>query len=138
MDTNSKVAGDKGDLLDDPMQYRRLVAKLMYLNLTRPDISYTINTLNQFMRNPTTTHLQAAQRVLRYLKGTFTQGLLFPSKQPHNLEAYRDADWASCSDTRRSVTGYSIMYGKSLISWKSSNKQFQNHQQKLNTDQWQE
>ncbi|BBG97514.1 wall-associated kinase 2 [Prunus dulcis] len=64
-------------------------------------------------------HFETVRRLLHYLKGAPGQGLLFPSHGPLHLIAYCDADWARCPFTRRSVTGYCIFLGKSLISWKS-------------------
>uniref|UniRef100_A0A803MPC2 Integrase catalytic domain-containing protein n=1 Tax=Chenopodium quinoa TaxID=63459 RepID=A0A803MPC2_CHEQI len=56
------------ETLPDPAEYQRLIGKLIYLSLTRPDITYTVNSLSQFMQQPTSVHMQAAKRVLRYLK----------------------------------------------------------------------
>jgi hypothetical protein len=64
-------------------------------------------------------HLDAVHRVLRYIKQAPGQGLFMPSASPIQLHAYCDADWAKCKDTQRSVTGYCILLGKSLISWKT-------------------
>ena len=114
------VLTEKGsDALKDPSRYRRLIGKLIYLTITRPDITYAVNTLSQFMQEPKVHHLKTAHRLLQYLKVVPGQGLLFPSDSSHQLAAYCDADWARCPITRRSVTGYCIFLGKSLVSWKS-------------------
>ncbi|KAK6159728.1 hypothetical protein DH2020_003109 [Rehmannia glutinosa] len=57
--------------------------------------------------------------LLRYLKGCHSLGLFYSSSSPLTLQAYSDADWGSCSDTRKSLTGYCVLLGSSLISWKT-------------------
>lgn len=92
------------DLLKDPSQYRRLVGRLIYLTITRPDLVYVDHVLSQFMDRPRQPHLDAAHKVLRYIKQASGQGILLPSTDSLELKAYCDADWARCKDTRRSVT----------------------------------
>ena len=64
MDPNLKLSHEDGDLIDDPTRYRRLIGKLLYLTITRPDLSYSVNRLSQFLANPRLPHLHAAMRVL--------------------------------------------------------------------------
>ena len=71
------------------------------------------------MQAPRHLHLAAVRRIVRYLQGTPTGGLFFPVDSPIHLVAYSDADWAGCSDTRRSITGWCMFIGNSLVSWKS-------------------
>ncbi|CAM8984856.1 unnamed protein product [Rhodiola kirilowii] len=83
---------------------KRLVGQLIYLTVTRPDLSFPLHVLSQFTNAPIVGHLAAAHKVLRYVKGAPTQGLLYATNQPFNLQAYCDADWGSCPITRKSVS----------------------------------
>jgi hypothetical protein len=71
------------------------------------------------MQSPCTTHLDAATRVLRYLKGSVGKGLFLSASSSLNLVGYADSDWAGCPTTRRSTTGYFTMLGSNPISWKT-------------------
>ena len=119
MEQHLKLTPDDGELLHDPTHYKRMVGRLIYLTVTRPDIVYSVQTLSQYMHQPRKPHLQAALRVLRYIKGSPGQGLLFPAANDLSLKAYCDSDWAGCKATRKSVTGFCVFMGDALISWKS-------------------
>ncbi|KAK9077344.1 hypothetical protein SSX86_005681 [Deinandra increscens subsp. villosa] len=119
MEQNIKLTLTNGEKLHDPTKYRRLVGRLIYLTVTRPDIMYSVRTLSQFMHEPHKPHWDAAMRILRYIKGTPGQGLLLPSTNNLSLKAFCDSDWGGCRTTRRSVSGYCIFLGTSLVSWKS-------------------
>ncbi|XP_016173321.1 uncharacterized protein LOC107615806 [Arachis ipaensis] len=118
-DYSQKLSKESGTILTDNTVYRQLIGRLLYLTNTRPDISYAVGRLSQFLNCATTSHLQTAFCVLRYLKGRPATGLFFSSTSNMHLTGFADADWATCADTRRSVSGYCFMLGNSLISWKS-------------------
>ncbi|KAM1666313.1 hypothetical protein ACFX1X_045967 [Malus domestica] len=122
MATSTLLILSDGSPLTDATTFRQLVGGLQYLSLTRPDISFTVNKLSQFMHRPTESHWQALKRLLRYLKGTIFHGILFRCSASSRLYAFSDADWAGDRDDRKSTTGYVIYLGGNLISW-SSRKQ---------------
>lgn len=121
MDPNIKLSKEYGTLLsfDDATSYRRLIGRLLYLQISRPDIYFVVHRLSQFLQNPTTSHLDAAHHLIRYLKQSLGQGVLLKPVSVFQLKAFVDADWGACVDTRRSVTDFCIFLGDSLISWKS-------------------
>ena len=71
------------------------------------------------MAQPTAAHSQAASHVLWYIKGTLGSGIFFSAKGSLQLKAFNDSNWASCRDSHRSITGFSIYLGHSIISWRS-------------------
>ncbi|CAM8961061.1 unnamed protein product [Rhodiola kirilowii] len=119
MESKHGLSLSSGPPLPDPSIYRRLVGRLIYLTITRPDLAFPVHVLSQYMQTPTEDHLRAAHRVLRYIKSAPSQGLLFSSSSSFDLAGYCDADWASCPLTRRSVSGYCMMLGSSVLSWKT-------------------
>jgi histone deacetylase 1/2 len=110
----------EGTLLEDPTSYRSLVGALQYCTITRPDLSFAVNKVCQFLHAPTDIHYRAVKRILRYLKGTLYHGLVFHSSPNLDLVVYTDADWASCPDDRKSTGGYCAFLGSNLVSWSSS------------------
>jgi hypothetical protein len=68
------------------------------------------------MHDPREPHLTAMKRTLRYLRGTLDYGLLLQCSASSKLKVYTNADWAGCSDTRRSISGYAVFLGDNLVS----------------------
>ncbi|XP_031288187.1 uncharacterized protein LOC116146890 [Pistacia vera] len=113
----SKLAFEDNPLLDQPSIYRSLIGALQYLTLTRPDLSFVVNKLSQFLKAPTVNHWQACKRILRYVQGTIHHGLTFTKSDTLQLEGYADADWAGNVSDRKSTTGYCIFLGSKLVQW---------------------
>lgn len=122
MPANSTLSQADSPPFDNPHQYRSIVGALQYATITRPDLSFAVNKVSQFMHAPTTNHWSAVKRILRYIRGTITHGTTIISDSSHTLHAYSDADWAGSLDDRRSTSGYCIYLGRNLISW-SAKKQ---------------
>jgi len=130
MAINSNLALGDSPQLADPAQFRQIVGALQYLTLSRPDITFAVNKVCQFMHSPTENHWSAVKRILRYLHGTSNFGLLiqqnsapvihaYTDAHDHSLTAFSDADWAGSLDDRRSTGGYAIYLGSNLISWRA-------------------
>ncbi|XP_019432846.1 PREDICTED: uncharacterized protein LOC109339784 [Lupinus angustifolius] len=121
--TGKLMSIEDGVPLDDPTIYRRLMGKLLYLSHTRPDISFCVGHLSQFVSKPTNLHYDGAKRVLRFLKGSIGFGVFFPADSDFKLRGYTDSDWAGSPDSRKYVSGYCFYLGNALISWKSKKQQ---------------
>jgi Reverse transcriptase (RNA-dependent DNA polymerase) len=115
---NAKLNSQDGETLEDINQYQRLVGKLIYLTVTRPDISFAVSLVSQFMHAPKTPHLDAINRILRYLKGTPGKGIWMKNNGTNDLYGYSDADWTGSFD-RKSTTGFCTFVGGNLVTWKS-------------------
>jgi histone deacetylase 1/2 len=124
LSTADKLSLKDGDPLgpEDTTNYRSIVGALKYLTLTRPDISFSVNKVCQYLHAPTTSHWTAVKRILRYIQGTLQLGLTFHRSSSTLLSAFSDADWAGDLDDRCSTGGFAIFFGPNLISW-SARKQ---------------
>ena len=96
-----------------------VVGKLNYLTITRPDISFAVSVLSQFLQTPCESHWDAVIRILKYIKKAPGQGLLYEDKGNTEIVGYSDADYAGSPSDRRSTTGYCVLIGGNLVSWKS-------------------
>jgi hypothetical protein len=92
MEQNIKLSRDDGVLLEYPTSYNRLIGRLIYLTITRPDLAFAVQCFSQYMDQPRQPHLEATHKVLRYIKSSLGQGLFFPSSLDFRLKAFCDAD----------------------------------------------
>ncbi|OMO73140.1 Integrase, catalytic core [Corchorus capsularis] len=119
--STSSFANGDGEPFEDASLYRSIVGTLQYLLITRPDLSFAVNKMAQFMNNPIVVHWQGLKRILCFLKGTASYGILLHSTpSPFKLVAYSDADWAGDTGDRKSVSAFLVYLGGNLISWKST------------------
>jgi hypothetical protein len=84
----------------DSTRYRSMVGALQYFTLTRPDISFAVNKVCQFLHAPTTVHWSAVKRILSYIQGTLDVGPKIRKSSSITVSAFSDADWAGCVDDR--------------------------------------
>ncbi|XP_047341192.1 uncharacterized mitochondrial protein AtMg00810-like [Impatiens glandulifera] len=114
-----KIELQANEELAEPEPFRRLIGRLIYLNLTRPDISFCVQQLSQYMLKPTKNQMIAAIQIVKYLKGNPSLRVFYESNSNIIIKGYSDSDWATCTLSRKSVTGYCIFLGNSPISWKT-------------------
>nr|XP_016496789.1 PREDICTED: uncharacterized mitochondrial protein AtMg00810-like [Nicotiana tabacum] len=91
---NTKI---EENALTDQTTYQRLIGKLLYLTVTRPDIAFGFHTLSQFLQRPKKSHMEAALRIVRYVKNQPGQGIFLSSNYSNNITTYCDANWAACT-----------------------------------------
>ena len=119
VELNAHLTLSGGKPMSNPSLYRRLVGSLVYLTVTRPDISYVVHQVSQYLSAPRSTHYAAVLHILRYLKGTLFHGIFYFAQSPLVLRPFFDADWAGDPTDCRSTTGYCFLLGSFLISWQS-------------------
>lgn len=124
---NPIVPGNKLDLDEggeriDETLYKQVIGSLMYITTTRPDLQFVVSLMSRFMAKPTELHLQAAKRVLRYLKGTMDFGIWYKRGGPGEVLVYTDSDFTGDVDGRKSTSGYAFLLDGGAVAW-SSKKQ---------------
>ena len=103
----------------NPERYRRVVGRLNYLTITRPDIAFPVSVVSQFMSSPRTAHWDAVCHILKYLKWAPGYGIKYQNHGHHNVEGFTDADYDGDPTSRRPTTGYCVFMGGNLVSWRS-------------------
>jgi len=122
LEQNAKLSADEGELVEDTIMYRRIVGSLIYMTITRLDLSYVVGVVSQFMQTPRKPHLDVVRRILRYIKHTLQCGIFYEAKSQLQVHGYMDANWVGNVSDRRSTNGFMFSFGSDAISW-SSKKQ---------------
>jgi len=117
MSTNCYLNADEAGTTMDQTTNRGLIGSLLYLTSSRPDIMFVVCLYARFQSSPRESHLKAAKRILKYLKGTTSMGLWYPSHSPIHLVGYSDSNFGGCKLDRKSTSGTCHLLGSSLISW---------------------
>ena len=120
-DVNTKLVKSDGVSKEvDSSEYQSLVGSLLYAAIaTRPDIAHAVGAVSKFCSNPSKVHLNAAKRILRYLKGTLESTLMYSKSECASPTGYADANWAGDLDTRRSTSGNLFRMSGGAVSWAS-------------------
>jgi hypothetical protein len=116
MSSSYKLSLFSGATYSEPSTYNNVVGALQYLSLTRPDISFAVNKVCQFMHKPTDKHWTTVKRILRYLKFSIHFGLLIKPNKSTQLSIYSNVNWAGCPDDRKSILGFCLYFGDNLVS----------------------
>lgn len=115
---NYRLEHDSERLIDIE-GFPRLVGRFIYLSLTRPDITYVVNVISQFMHAPTQDHIKATYWILRYLKGYTGKGLLCKRHGHQRVEVYTDADWVGSLTDHGSTSSYCSFVEGNIVIWRS-------------------
>jgi hypothetical protein len=122
LEQNVKLNADEGDLVEDTIMYRYIVGSLIYMTITRPNLSYVVGVVNQFMQTPQKPHLDAVRRILRYIKHILQCGIFYETKSQLQVHGYTDVDWVSNVSDIIPTSGFMFSFGNGVVSWRS-NKQ---------------
>jgi hypothetical protein len=110
LEMNAHLTPLDGTPLSDATLYCQLVGNLVYLTVTRPDITHVVHLVSQFLAAPHSTHYVVVIDILHYIKGTMFHGIHFSAHSTLDLCAYSDTDWAKDPIDHRSTTGFWFLF----------------------------
>lgn len=117
-DHNVRLSEPKNENKICNVPYREAVGSLMFAAIgSRPDIYFAVCTVSRFLNNFDNTHWGAVKHIIKYLNATKEYGIMYSCDS--NITGYCDADYANCTDTRRSITGYVFTMNGGAITWNS-------------------
>ena len=119
MNSNVKLEIKNDEDLVDKGWYQRLVGKLIYISHTRPNITFVVSCVSQFMHFPSKSHMKAVYCILRHIKGTPRRGLLFKKNASRDIQLIIEADWVGSPIDRQYISGYCTFVWGNLVTWRS-------------------
>jgi len=122
VEANLKIDNSESEQNVYATLYRKIVGCLRFICHSRLEISYGVGVISRFMTHPKQSYLVPAKRIMRYLKGTKSCGILFPNqkeKDDLHLMGYTDSDWCGDKVDRRSTSGFVFLLSGAPISWNS-------------------
>lgn len=123
LEPGMKLCKDINGVTVDSSFYKQLLGSLMYLTFTRHDLMYGVSVISRYMDIPTKMHLNAAKRILRYVKGTIDYRVLYNSQRGSDFVGFIDSDYAGDIDDRKSTSGHVFMLNYGAITWSSKKQQ---------------
>ncbi|KAI3523294.1 hypothetical protein L1887_01354 [Cichorium endivia] len=103
----------------DQKTYRGMIGSLLYLTSSRPDIMFATCLCARYQANPKESHLLVVKRIFKYLRGTTSLDIWYPTKGSFMLQAFTDSDYGGCKLDRKSTSGSCQFLGGKLVSWTS-------------------
>ncbi|CAL0335161.1 unnamed protein product [Lupinus luteus] len=119
------IRDDKEEGVDETL-YKQVVGSLRFLCNSRPGIAFAVGVVSRFMNEPKKSHMLAAKRILRYIQGTLSYGILFPTGSLHaglQLLGFSDSDYGGDPIERKSTSGYLFLLNNAPISWCSKKQE---------------
>ncbi|XP_050890831.1 uncharacterized mitochondrial protein AtMg00810-like [Lathyrus oleraceus] len=102
--THLKLTKDEKGVNVDQNLYRSMIGSLLYLTASKPDITFFVGVCARYQSEPKMSHITQVKRILKYINGTSDYGILYSHNENSLLIGYRDADWASRADDRKSIS----------------------------------
>jgi hypothetical protein len=136
---STKISAHVSTLLsiEDATKYRSIIGALQYLTLTRPNISFVVSKVCQYLHAPTSVHWTAVKRILQFLNHTMDSKFFIQRSPSTMVSAFSDAGWTGCTDDRKSRGGFAVFLGPNLISWcAKKQKTVSRSSTRLSTRQW--
>ncbi len=112
-----KLNVDEGDLVEDTTTYKRIVGSLIYMTITRPDLSNVVGVVSQFMQTSRKPHLDTVRHIFKYIKHILQCGIFYEAKNQLQVHGYIDDDWAGNVSNRRWTSGFMFSFGSGVVTW---------------------
>jgi len=117
LEQNVKLSVDESDLVEDTTMYKCIVGNLIYMTITRPNLSYVIGMVSHFMQTPRKPPLDAVRHILRYINHMLQCGIFYDTKSQLQVHGYKYANWVGNVSDRKSTNGFMFSFGMGVISW---------------------